>query len=182
MTDKKNFKWLANDIDSTLVLKVIYKKGDTEEFYGVFNVSDVLEVTGDKLEVATANIEDLTNLLTLGIVRFVNVEDSSDILDIPFRNLYLLYDEANVLGSDQEEKVIPFSKLDTFSVINGTVRNDFLVFSAVIGEVSKDLDEVMRIAHNFGSLGMQGKIDAMNKITLINHRRLINDKKIRGLK
>ena len=37
------------------------------------------------------NIDDLTNLLTVGMVRFCNITDSQDILDVPFRNLYKLY-------------------------------------------------------------------------------------------
>ena len=176
-----NFKWLTGDIDSSLVLKVIYKKNNVHEEYAIFNVQDVLEVTGDKLEVETANIDDLTNLLTIGIVRFVNVGDMSDILDIPFRNLYMLYENGNVIG-ENTKKLIPFSKLDTFSVIDGTVRNDFLVFSAIINDASDDLNEVMRIASEFGGYGMQEKFDALTNLTMINHRRLVSDVKNKGLK
>ena len=82
-----NFKWLTRDIDNSLILKVLYNDSD----YAVFNVLDVLEVTGDRLDVETANIDDLTNLLTVGMVRFYNINDVSDIVDIPFRNLYNLY-------------------------------------------------------------------------------------------
>ena len=81
---KKNFDWIKNDIDNTLVLKVLYKSGNNLEEYGVFNVFDVLETTGDQLEIETANIDDLTNFLNLGIVRYINMKDSSDVLDIPF--------------------------------------------------------------------------------------------------
>lgn len=182
MVKNNNFKWLTGDIDKTLVLKVLYKKDNIKEEYGVFNVIDVLETTGDLLEVETANIDDLTKFLTMGIVRFVNVSDSSDILDIPFRNLYKLYQGANVLGEITEVQYIPFQELDTFSVIDGTIRNDLFVFSATISEVTQDLDEVMKIAYEFGSYGMQEKFDALSKITVINHRRLINDEKERILK
>ena len=169
-----NFKWLTGDIDSSLILKVIYKKDKIYDNYAVFNVYDVLEVTGDKLDVETANIDDLTNLLTIGIVRFVNINDISDVLDIPFRNLHMLYKNGNILG-ESTENLIQFSKLDTFSVIDGTIRNDFLVFSSIINEVSDDLMEVMKIASEFGSYGMQEKFDALTKVTMINHRRLVND-------
>ena len=178
----KNFKWLTRDIDNTLVLKVVYKKNDIQEDYGVFNISDVLETTGEELEVETANIDDLTKFLTMGIVRFTNVSDVSDVLDIPFRNLYLLYENANMVGDVSEQKLISFGELDTFSVIDGTIRNDLLVFSATISEVSDDLKDVMKIAYEYGNYGMQEKIEALNKITLINHRRLINDEKERVLK
>lgn len=182
MTSKNNFKWLTDDINNTLVLKVIYKRDNKEEFYGVFNISDVLETTGDELEVETANIDDLTNLLTLGIVRFVNVSDSGDILDIPFRNLYLLYNNANILGDSDIKKLISFKELDTFSIIDGTIRNDFLVFSTKIAEESDDLSEVMKIAYEFGSYSMQEKFDALSKINLINHQRILNDKRGKMLK
>ena len=177
-----NFKWLMNDIDKTLVLKVIYKRNDREEEYGIFNVFDVLETTGEELDVKTANIDDLTSLLTLGIVRFVNILDSSDVLDIPFRNLYLLYQNANVLGEDVSSRVMSLEDLDIFSVIDGTVRNEFLVVSAAINEPSAELDEVMKIAHEFGSYSMQEKFNALSKITVINHRRLVAEQKEKVLK
>lgn len=181
MTNKNNFKWLADDINSTLVLKVVFIKDNLEKFYGVYNVIGVLETTGDELEVKTANIDDLTNLLTLGIVRFVNVGDNSDILDIPFRNLYKLYLNASELGENVQKRALSFTELDMFSVIDGTVRNNFSVISAKIDSVSEDLNEVMKIAYEFGNYSMQEKFDALNKITFINHRRLINDEKEKNI-
>lgn len=179
MAKNDNFKWLVEDIYSTIVLKVFYKKDAFEEEYGVFGVSGVFNTLGEDFDVETANIDDLTNLLTLSIVRFVNVIDKSDILDIPFRNLYLLYKTANVLGEDGEEKLISFKELDTFSIIDGTIKNDYLVFSAVISKVPEELDEVMKIASEFGQYGMQEKLDALNRITVINHRRLMLNNKNR---
>lgn len=175
-----NFKWLTGDIDSSLILKIIYKKNSVQEEYAIFNVYDVLEVTGDKLEVETANIDDLTNLLTIGMVRFININDKSDVLDIPFRNLYMLYEDGNMLG-ENTQKLIPFSKLDIFSVIDGTIRNDFLVFSAIINNISDDLREVMKIASEYGSYGMQEKFDALTRVNMINHRRLVDDIKNKNL-
>lgn len=182
MIREDNFKWLVNDIDNTLVLKVIYKKDSVEETYGVFNVKEVLETSVDELEVQTGNINDLTNLLTFGRVLFVNYEDNADILDIPFRNLYLLYKNAHVLGEDDMKKPLSFSELDAFSVIDGTVRNDCLVMSARINNVSSQLDEIMKIAYEFGSYSMQEKFDALSKITYINHQRVVSDEKEKTLK
>ena len=176
-----NFKWLINDIDSSLILKVIYKKDNVIEEYGAFNVNDVLETPCDELEISTGNINDLTNLLTLGIVRFININDKKDILEIPFRKLYLLYKNGNMLGEDNRNKLISFVDLDTFSVIDGTVRNDLLVFSALIDRPSNELEEVMRISYEYGSYGMQEKMNALEKITIINHRRIVNDEKEKTL-
>ena len=173
----KNFKWLTNDIDNTLVLKFIYKNDNGDEEYYVFNVLDVLETTGDKLEVKTANIDDLTNFLSLGMVRFVNVSDKTDIIDIPFKKLYLLYENAYVLGEIKEGKMMSFKELDIFSVIDGVINmDDVLISSSVINTISDDLNEVMRISYEFDGYSMQEKFDAMSRVTVINHRRLIVDK------
>jgi len=182
MTKNNNFKWLVSDIDNTLVLKVVYKNARMEDVYGVFNVRDVLETPCDEIEVETANINDLTNLLTLGRVVFVNFEDSSDVLDIPFKNLYLLYKNAQVLGDDANEKMLRFQEIDAFSIIDGTIRNDCLVMSAIISQVSPELEEIMKIAYEFGGYSMQEKFDALSKITYINHQRLVNDEKEKTLK
>lgn len=182
MTKNKNFLWLEEDIDSTLILKVLSKKNGKEEESKVFNIVDVLETTGDKLEIETANIDDLTNLLTLGIVRFVNILDSSDVLDIPLRNLYKLYENAKVLEENLEGRLTSFKELDVFSVIDEEIRDDLFINSSVVGLVSNDLKKVMVIASKFGSYGMQEKFDAMTEITMINHRRLVSDAKNRGLK
>lgn len=174
MAIDNNFKWLVNDIYSTLVIKIIY---DDNTVLGTFDVSDVLETTGNKLEVKTANIDDLTNFLTLGIVRFVNVINGDDIVDIPFRNLYRLYKNANVLSSNSEGILTSFKEIEAFSVLNGVVREDLFIVSSLISEVSNDLDEIMQIAYEYGSYGMQKKFDALSRVTLINHRRLLEDKK-----
>lgn len=177
----KNFKWLANDIDSSIVLKVINKEDGKEVNYGSFCVKEILETDGDVLDVTTANIDDLTNLLTLGIVRFTRIDNNGDILDIPFRNLYLLYKNASVLGVDEHirGRLLSFKELELFSVIGGKVRDDLSVFSCVIMDVSDELREVMEISSAFGGYGMQEKFDALTKITMINHRRLIEDERHR---
>ena len=163
-----NFKWLANDIDNSLILKVLYN----EEDYAVFNVLDVLEVTGDKLTIETANIDDLTNLLTVGMVRFYNITDSHDILDVPFRNLYELYYKDNTLLNEMENKTVSFTDIDAFSIIDGTISNNYKIISSVFSKPTEELDKVMKIAYKFSSYDMQEKFDAMSDITMINHRRL----------
>ena len=174
---ENNFKWLINDIDSSLVLKVFSNNNDILEEYGVFNINDLLETPCEELEISTGNINDLTNLLTLGVVRFINVSNSKDVLEIPFRRLYLLYKNANILGLDNKNKLISFNELDSFSVIDGNVRDDLLVCSFVVDKTTIELDELMKISYEYGNYGMQEKMDALNKITIINHRRVVNDEK-----
>ena len=156
-------------------------ENSVENGAGIFNIEDVLETPCDKLEIDAGNINDLTNLLTLGIVRFINTNDRSDVLEVPFRLLWLLYRDANVLGVENDEKFISFKELDTFSVIDGTVRNDLFVFSAKINEPSVDLRKVMEIAYEYGNYGMNEKIKALEEVDDINHRRIISDEKERTL-
>ena len=144
-----NFKWLASDIDNTLVLKVV--SNDMKKSYGAYCVLDVLEADGDKIDVTTANIGDLTSLLNLGMIRFINIGNGNDVLDIPLRKIYLLYKNAMILGGEQEGKLLSFKELDAFSVIKGKMRDDLLVFSGVIGDVTNELNDVMEIAYLFGS-------------------------------
>ena len=40
----------------------------------------------------------------------------------------------------------------------------------------------MKISCEYGSYGMQEKMDALNKITIINHKRIVSDEKERTLK
>lgn len=174
MTNEKNFKWLTSDIYSTLLIKIMV---DNNTLLGIFDISDVLETTGNKLEIKTANIDDLTNFLTLGIVRFVNVIDGSDIVDIPFRNLYKLYKNASVLGLSTQCCLMKVRELEGFSVLGGVIRDDLLMSSYLIDEVSADLKEIMKIAYEYCNYGMQEKFDAMSRVTVINHRRLQEDKK-----
>ena len=170
-----NFKWLTYDIDSSIVLKVVRKNNDKIDDCVIFNVIDVLDVSGNSLNIMTANIDDLTNLLTIGIVRFANMGDLSDVMDIPFRNLYKLYENSNRLGEDISIG-LSFLDIDAFSVIDGSVRSDCMVYSTIINDVSSDLSRVMEIACEFGSYRMMKKFEVLSEITLINHKRLVNDK------
>ena len=102
----KNFKWLINDIDSSMIIKVLCGDGDIDSRCIVFNVFDLLSGTGDSIDIETANIDDLSKMLIFGVIRFVNVDDASDILDIPFRNLYMLYNKGSVIGSNNESVVV----------------------------------------------------------------------------
>lgn len=192
--NEKNFKWLMNDIDNTLVLKVVYMKNGIQEEYCVLNVIEVLETFCDKLDIAVGNINDLTNLLTLGVVRFANIVDSSDVIEIPFNKMYLLYHNGwrlpnvEIPFSDidnkvnkfeitdyKEGKLISFNDLGIFSVIDGIVRNDLFLFPVVIDNVSNDLISVMEIAYKYNQYDMQEKFDALKKVDEINRRRLIRD-------
>lgn len=170
--DNDNFKWLTYDVDSSIVLKVVYKNSEDS---AIFNIIDVLDVGGNSLNIVTANIEDLTSLLTIGIVRFANMGNLGDIIDIPFRNLYKLYQNANKLG-ENTDMVLSFEDVDAFSIIDGSMRSNFSIYPVIIGDVSEDLQRIMEISSVFGSYTMMNKFQSLSEITFINHKRLINDR------
>ena len=202
MAKNNNFKWVMQDIESTLMLNVMYTRNGVNEKYGVFSVTDVLETPCDELEIENGNINDLTNLLTLGVVRFTNIVDSADVIEIPFKKLYLLYKNSwrspdtkipfsklDYVYSEAETydyevgKLMRFSELDTFSVIDGTVRNDLFLFSIVSNAVSVDLISLIEIAYRYEKSDyMREKFDALKAINKINEKRLVNDEKERTLR
>ena len=181
MASNKNFMWVEEDIRNTLVLKVVYQENGNQELYGIFEVLDVLETTGEQLDIKTANIDDLTKMITLGMVRFINVMDASDIIDIPLRNLYMLYRKGNMLGDTDNNKIVSFSKLEAFSIIDGAIRNDLIILPALINRPSEDLVNIMNISSEYLGYGMQEKFEALSDITYLNHRRLIRDNKEKNL-
>ena len=166
-----NFKWIEFDIDNSLILKVLYNDND----YSVFNVLDVLDAVGDNLDIKTANIDDLTNLLTIGIVRFYDISNQQNIIDIPLRNLYKLYYNNGVLLEEMNNLTTTYKELEAFSVMDGSISEDYTVISYVIAEPTDDLIKLMKIASKFSSSGMQEKFDLMSEVTMINHKRIINN-------
>ena len=112
----------------------------------------------------------------VAIVKYTNggLMDS-DIIDIPLRNLIVLYRNGNVLGNTCVKKIVSFRELEAFSIIDGAITDDLEIIPALINKPSEDLYNVMRISSLYGEYGMQDKFNALSEITLINHRRLMRD-------
>lgn len=174
MKNKNNYYWLKNDIESSLILKVY---SNNESVIGTYEIQDVLETDGDDLNIKPANIDDLTNLLSLGIVRFTNIINSNDIIDIPFRNIYKLYINANVLETQQQGKRISLKELDGFAVINKQIKENLIIYPAIYNNISEDLLQIIKTSSEFGNYGMQQKFDALSDINLLNHKRVNEDNK-----
>lgn len=168
-----NFKWLVNDTYMSIVLKLYYN----DEDYGTYEASDVIDTTGSVIDIEFANIDDITNLLTLDMIRFINTEDSSSIIDIPIRKMYMLYENGYTLEKKNVVKEMTISELEAFSIIDGSTENDFYkVKSFVIEEMSSDLKKVYDSAKIFGNLGMQEKFDTLSDVNVIDYRRVLRDK------
>jgi len=174
-----NFRWIVEDIYNSIILKLNYKDNEKKTYYGAYEVDNVLSPVGDELKIRFANIDDLTNLLHMGIIRFVKIENSEDIIDIPIKNISILFENSNDIESSNK-KEITIDELDAFAVYDGKVVNkDFSISSYMIDEPSKYLEDFINIAKDFGNMGMQEKFDAIGNINLINYQRVNDDSKKR---
>ncbi len=171
----ENFRWLIADIYSTLFF-ALYNK---DEMYGTYEILNIYEANMDRLKVEDANVDDLTDLLTICVVRFVNISDEADIIDIPFRKLHMLYDNANKIQSEEEVKKIDLLELEVFALIDGFIpkNDDFKVAPVVINDVSLELGKILEVSKSFGNLGMQETFDALCSIDTLNQRRMKEDRR-----
>lgn len=174
MKNKNTFYWLKNDIESSLILKVYL---NNDKLLGIFEIVNVLETDGDDLNIKTANIDDLTNLISLGIVRFANIINKDDIIDIPFRKLYKLYINANILEEKQQGRKVSLEELDGFSVINQSIKENIMIYPIIYNTIPESLLKVIKVSFEFGNYGMQQKFDALSDINLLNHQRVNEDNK-----
>lgn len=174
MKNKNNYYWLKNDISSSLILKVY---SYNESVIGTYEINEILETDGDNLDIKNANIDDLTSFISLSIVRFTNIINQDDIIDVPFRNLYKLYANANVLETIQQGRRISLKELDGFSVIDHKIKENIMIYPSIYNTVSDELLQIMKYSKEFGNYGMQQKFDTLSDINLINHKRVNEDNK-----
>ena len=178
MNGRSNFKWLVNVIYTNIIIKLYrVNKDDNIKYYiDSFEILDVLDTTGDEFEIKFANIDDITKFITMGIVRFTN--NSGDIIDIPFRNLYKLYGSGNMVSLYSAFPDVSLSDIEAFSVFNDEIINDnYYVEAWLLSTKNDDLDRIMDIAFNFGNMDMQEKFNALSEVNMINYRRMQEDKK-----
>ena len=160
-----DFSWLVSEIDSSMILKLM----KDDESLGVYQVSDILDASLEKVKVKFANANDLINFINHSVVRFRGNNDDYSILDIPFRKIWLLYLNSNSINKNDKRKV-NLSKLDAFLVCNGDlVKDECYIYPYKVNKESDELRKVMKIAFNFGYLGMQEKFDTLAKVNLINY-------------
>ena len=168
-----DFSWMAQDIDCSLMLMLMH---DNHTVVG-YQVCDVLEADMDDLAVKFANVDDLEQFVEFAVVRFVDVRNTNNVLDIPVRKLAYLYENSNELLGSTERKKIKLDSLDAFFFLNGKKdSDDYLIEGIKIDKESEELREVMNIARDYMTMGMQQKFDALAKVNLINYNREKKDK------
>ena len=167
MNEMYSFDWLISDIDAS----IIFMLRDGKEMLGSYSVSELKTNGLDDTNIKFANINDLTNFINYTTVRFVESQNRSNIIEIPLRSLYTLYQNTNEITSD-EIKAISLPELDAFGVHNEHVlRNGYAIYAYKINEETEELKEIMQITHEFASLNMNDKINALENINLINYQR-----------
>lgn len=174
--DNNDFKWIAKDIYDSLIINLFYKKNNQYILYGNYEASIVLDVVGGNIDVKFANIDDITNLITMGMVRFVNIKNESDVIDIPIRKLAVLFNNAvNIKNISDKSNLIELNKLDAFAVIGGIhIKDGYFVKTIKINDPNDSLIKLLDKAYEYGNMGMQEKFDTLSDVNMANYRR-IND-------
>lgn len=167
-----DFKWLIGDIDES----IIFMLRDGKQMLGSYAVKDIITNGLDNDEIKFANINDLTNFVNYTSVRFVDSRDNTNIIDIPLRNLELLYAKTNEIT--REEPIgISLPELEAFGVSNNYVlTHGYAIYAYRINQPSEELKEIMHLTHDFVSLSVNDKINALEEINLINYQRSFKNK------
>ena len=161
-----DFSWIVSEIDNSLILKLMSDKKEI----GIYQVSDI-GYDVDSVEVKFANIENLVRFINHSGVLFRSVSDGNNIIRIPLRKLFLLFSNSNKLG-DGTKKSINTNKLDAFMVCDGNpLKGNYQILSYKVNEESEELKTIMEVAYNFGELGMNDKIEALEKVNLVNYHK-----------
>lgn len=182
----KDYEWLVRDIDNSLSLIIVYKNNNKTNVYGTYYPSELINICGDDVLVEPANIDDLNNLLSFGVIRFKNVvaDSAADVVDIPLSNIYKLYENANFLSLKDEKytdngKLINHEEIEAFIILDGfKPGNKFKILTTCIDKPSEYLEKFMNIARDFSELGMQEKFNAISDINLLNYKRINEENNI----
>ena len=172
-----SYNWIIKDISNSLILNLFYNDGNKLKLIDSYDVFKLLDVVSEPANVGFANINDITNLLTIYKVRFIDIKDSKNIIDIPIRNIYKLYEKATKIDEIFDgKKVIPVSELDAFVIYDGaSVKDRYFIEAIQIREISNHFSEFLDKTREFGNMDMQEKFDALSSVNEINYKRVRKD-------
>ena len=162
-----DFGWMVNEIDNSIAI-VLTKDNLTLSTYQISHI-----LTGDmkQMEVKFANVEDLENFVLYAVVRFYDVRNRKNIIDIPVRKLKQIYENSNKYDSEKKKKKIKLGELECFSVVNdGTYNDDIAIEVISFDEISDGLKKIIDLCSKYGKMNMMEKFDALCDINLINYR------------
>lgn len=162
-----DFTWIIKEINNSLIIKAFYNEGNNNFLVCNYSACEILSTTGDKLIIEESNVSDISNFLNMGIIRFKNKDD--DIMDIPLRNIYLLYDHAVDFYKDNDNTdIIDFSLVEGFSV-----KKIYDLQTFIISTVSSILLDILGIAKNFSLMDSNKRYKALVRVMEIN-KEMIN--------
>lgn len=165
-----DFTWIINEINNSLIIKAFYNEVNNNFLVCNYSAFEILSTTGDKLEIEESNVSDISNFLNMGIVRFKNKDD--DVMDIPLRNIYLLYNHAVDFYKDNDNTdIIDFSLIEGFSI-----KKIYDLQTFIISTVSNKLVDILKIANDFSLMDSNKKYRALVRIMEINREVINKDK------
>lgn len=185
-----DYEWITRDLNDSIVIMLVYVKENGEiKQYNSYQAVDVVDIVGNDVSVGMANVNDLSNLLLLGTMRFKGISNG-EVLDISFSNLYKLYENANVISLDTGNikminRLLSLAELNAFTIIDGTLPGDnYKIIATVINKQSKELKRLIELARDYGVMSMDEKFAALKEINHINEfcvkrdKNLLNNQKI----
>lgn len=162
-----DFNWIVQEIDASIIFMLV----KDNKIIGGYQVSDILTGDMDDVAVKFANIDDLNNFINHAVVRFCDVKNRFNIVDIPIRRLKILYENSNKLGLNTGTKRISPSELDSFLVLDEkSVGDEYLIQAINFGKISEELEKIITIASEYSNMGMQERFDALGSINLANYQ------------
>ena len=161
-----DFNWIVQEVDNSIII-MLYKDN---KLVGGYQARYILAGNMYNLHVKFANVDDLDSFLNYAVIRFCDVRDSYNVIDIPISMLKKLYDGSNKLGIDFDRKRMELSELDSFAILNKKrIKEDYLVEAVSYNELSDELNKIIDIASKYRDMGMQERFDALASINLANY-------------
>ena len=163
-----DFNWMTSEIDNSIVFGLI-KDG---KFVSTYQVSYLLTSDMHRIEVKFANIKDLEDFINFAVVRFYDIANQYNIIDIPLRKLKVLFDRSNDWDNNKKKR-IKLSELDCFSVIDGKRNNgEYSIEVVKYQDVSEEFMSVLLICSDYcEQRGLMEKYDALVDVNSANVRR-----------
>lgn len=177
-----DYEWITRDLNDSIIIMLVEVKENGEiKQYNSYQAVDVVDVVGNDVSVELANVNDLSNLLLLGTMRFKGISNS-EVLDISFSNLYKLFENANVISLETGNiqminRLLSLADLNAFTIVDGTLPGDnYKIIATVINSASKELKRLIELARDYGMMSMDEKFSALKEINQINEYCVRKDK------
>jgi len=176
--EQYDYEWITKDINDSILIEIVQVEEDGNyKKYNSYQAIDVIDCAGNDVSVGKANVNDLVNLLTIGTMRFKGITND-EILDIPFRTLYKLYEFANSIKMEDLEikiinRLLSFDELNAFTIINETIPSDnYKIIATTFSEPTDSLNKLICFARDYVVLGLDEKFQILKELNKVNSERI----------